>query len=305
MAKITVQELMAESGVAFGTSGARGEVAAMTDRVCYGYTCGFLAYLAEPGDFAPDGRVALAGDLRPSTPRILAACARAIGDSGGVPVFCGYVPTPALALYAFAHTLPSLMVTGSHIPADRNGIKFYRPASEMLKHDEPGMGRQVIDLRADTFASNGDLTLPELLPQVTDVEDAYVARYVAHFGAGALTGKRIGVYQHSAVGCDVLVRIVRELGAEVESLGRSDTFIPVDNEAIRPAAIRTMMPDARIALTTWYDQPLGCLCGAAFKATTRACVRIRSTTAPCSPASHRGAGCSKHVDRAFSDHAGS
>jgi phosphomannomutase len=30
------------------------------------------------------------------------------------------------------------MVTGSHIPDDRNGIKFYRPAGEMLKDDEAG-----------------------------------------------------------------------------------------------------------------------------------------------------------------------
>ncbi len=237
MAKITVQALMEESGVAFGTSGARGEVTAMTDQVCYAYTSGFLSYLAELGDFSEGGRVAIAGDLRPSTPRILAACARAIRDSGGVPVFCGYVPTPALALFAFAQGLPSLMVTGSHIPADRNGIKFYRPAGEMLKEDEPGMGRQVIDLRADTFNSDGTLALDEALPPVTDVEDAYVARYVAHFGAGALRGKRIGVYQHSAVGRDVLARIVRELGAEVALLGRADTFIPVDTEAIRPEDI--------------------------------------------------------------------
>ena len=263
MPKITVQALMMESGVAFGTSGARGEVTAMTDRVCYGYTSGFLSYLAELGDFAEGGRVALAGDLRPSTPRILAACARAIRDSGGVPVFCGYVPTPALALFAFAQEIPSLMVTGSHIPADRNGIKFYRPAGEVLKEDEAGMARQMVDLRADRFTSQGDLALTEPLPAVTDVEDAYVARYVTHFGAGALAGQRIGVYQHSAVGRDILARIVRELGAEVELLGRSEVFIPVDTEAIRPEDIELALSwaaegrfDAIISTDGDSDRPL-------------------------------------------------
>jgi phosphomannomutase len=81
--KTTVKELMQESGVAFGTSGARGLVSAMTDRVCYGYTAGFLGYMAEQGEFAPGGEVALAGDLRPSTPRILAACAQRVRDMGG------------------------------------------------------------------------------------------------------------------------------------------------------------------------------------------------------------------------------
>lgn len=233
MSQITVRELMAESGVAFGTSGARGMVTAMTDRVCYGYTRGFLAYLATLGEFAVGGRVALAGDLRPSTPRILAACARAVRDEGGIPVFCGYVPTPALALYSFAQGIPSLMVTGSHIPADRNGIKFYRPTGEVLKSDEAGMSAQPVSLPDDAFTAEGMLTDAEALPPVTGVEAAYVQRYVDHFGAGSLSGKRVGVYQHSAVGRDILARIFRELGAEIELLGRSDTFVPVDTEAIR------------------------------------------------------------------------
>jgi phosphomannomutase len=42
------------------------------------------------------------------------------------------------------------------------------------------------------------------------------------------------VYQHSAVGRDVLVKILSQLGAEVTPLGRSEKFIPVDTEAIRP-----------------------------------------------------------------------
>ena len=234
---ITVADLMHESGVAFGTSGARGEVTAMTDRVCYGYVRGFLAYLAEQDEFAPGRPVALAGDLRPSTPRILAACARAVRDSGGVAVFCGYVPTPALALFAFANAMPSLMVTGSHIPADRNGIKFYRPQGEVLKSDEPGIARQVLHLGEGTFDTAGALVVPGALPLITDVESAYVQRYVDHFGSRALSGKRIGIYQHSAVGRDVLARIVLALGAETVLLGRSETFIPVDTEAVRPEDI--------------------------------------------------------------------
>jgi len=233
MSRTTVENLMAESGVAFGTSGARGMVTAMTDRVCYGYTQGFLAYLASQGDYPVGGRVALAGDLRPSTPRILAACARAIRDKGGIPVFCGFVPTPALALHGFAEQIPSLMVTGSHIPADRNGIKFYRPTGEILKADEAGMASQELDLPDAAFTAAGALTAPEDLPPVTDVTTAYIQRYIDHFGAGSLTGKRIGVYQHSAVGRDILATILKELGAEIALLGRSETFIPVDTEAIR------------------------------------------------------------------------
>ncbi|WP_292927817.1 hypothetical protein [Novosphingobium sp. PASSN1] len=149
-------------------------------------------------------------------------------------MFCGDVPRPALALYAFAQGIPSLMVTGDHIPADRNGIKFYRSADELLKPDEAGMSRQTLHLGGGRFSEVGMLAVAEALPPVTDVEDAYAGRYLDHFGAGALSSTRIGIYQHSAVGRDLLAHIVMDLGAEISFHGRSETFAPVDTEAIRP-----------------------------------------------------------------------
>jgi phosphomannomutase len=38
----------------------------------------------------------------------------------------GLLPTPALALEAMRLRLPAIMVTCSHIPADRNGLKRWR-----------------------------------------------------------------------------------------------------------------------------------------------------------------------------------
>jgi phosphomannomutase len=137
-AATSIASRMAESGVDFGTSGARGLVSAMTDRVCFAYVLGFLQHLAGAGEFAPGGRVAVAGDLRPSTPRIVRACVAAIRFAGGVPVYCGEVPAPALCYFAYTEGVPSLMVTGSHIAEDRNGIKFNRCRGEFLKSDEAG-----------------------------------------------------------------------------------------------------------------------------------------------------------------------
>lgn len=232
-ASFTVRALMEESGVAFGTSGARGLVSAMTDRVSYGYAIGFLRYLSEIGEFAPGSEVALAGDLRSSTPRILRACAQAVRDGGGLPVFCGHVPTPALAHYAFQRRTPSLMVTGSHIPDDRNGVKFHRAAGEVLKADEAGIARQGLSLDPSRFTADGMLIDAAPLPEVRNVEDVYLTRYLDFFGDRALSGLTVGLYQHSAVGRDLLARILRALGAEVLPFGRSERFIPVDTEALR------------------------------------------------------------------------
>ncbi|WP_104493011.1 phosphomannomutase [Paracoccus denitrificans] len=234
---LTIRDLIAESGVAFGTSGARGLVSALTDRVAHGYTQGFLHYLREIGEFAPGTAVAVAGDLRPSTPRILRACAQAIRDTGGQPVFCGHVPTPALAHYAFGRAIPSLMVTGSHIPDDRNGIKFHRPGGEILKSDEAGMARQALALDPARFGPDGGLVDAAPLPEPQDIQDGYLRRYLDFFGKDALSGLVLSLYQHSAVGRDLIARILRALGAEVLPLGRSDRFIPVDTEALRPEDI--------------------------------------------------------------------
>lgn len=230
---VSVSTLMSRSGVAFGTSGARGLVSAMTDSVCFAYTCAFLQHLQDIAQFEPGSHVAIAGDLRPSTPRIIAACSAAVQHMGGIVDHCGYVPSPAVAAYGFARGVASLMVTGSHIPDDRNGIKFNRADGEILKADETAMREQYVTL-PDLFGADGQFLSPRQPQPLIDVEAAYVARYAGFFGPRALAGMKLGVYQHSAVGRDALVTIVEALGASVTALGRSDTFIPVDTEAVRP-----------------------------------------------------------------------
>ena len=230
---VSIADLMAQSSVAFGTSGARGLVSAMTDRICFAYTCGFQQHLEDSGQFAPGSHVAIAGDLRPSSPRIMAACAAAIRHKGGHVDFCGFVPSPAVAAYGFERGIASLMVTGSHIPDDRNGIKFNRTDGEVLKADELGIRAQTISL-PDLFDNQDMLRETAPVEPLIDVATAYIARYIDAFGAEALKGLKLGVYEHSAVARDILAALVEQLGGEVHRLGRSETFIPVDTEAVRP-----------------------------------------------------------------------
>lgn len=75
--RLEIGTMMDASGVRFGTSGARGRVVDMTDEVCFAYTAAFIQTLP-PGT----KRVALAIDLRPSSPAIAAACAAAIVAAG-------------------------------------------------------------------------------------------------------------------------------------------------------------------------------------------------------------------------------
>jgi phosphomannomutase len=72
---------------------------------------------------------------------------------------------------------------------------------------------------------------------VQQAEDAraaetYKARYRDWFAGQPLKGLRIGLYQHSAAGRDLNHDVLGALGADVVVLGRSDSFVPVDTEAV-------------------------------------------------------------------------
>lgn len=211
-------------GVQFGTSGARGLVEHMTDEVCRAYACAFLRAVVGTVD-----RVVIGHDLRPSSPAIAAACANAVMEAGGRIVFVGALPTPAIAHYAAKIGAPAIVVTGSHIPFDRNGIKFYRADGEIGKDDERAMLEQPVPAAVTGSAD------PAPLPPVDDAaRRAWLDRYVDFLGQDALRGMRVAVYEHSSVARDLLREILQTLGAEVMSLGRTDTFVPIDTEAVRP-----------------------------------------------------------------------
>ncbi len=231
---IRIADLMQSSGVAFGTSGARGTVEAMSNHVCYAYTTAFLQAMQAESLIQTGSTIVLAGDLRPSTPRILAAAARAIEDAGYRVSYAGMIPSPALAFYAMQQGAASVMVTGSHIPDDRNGIKFNRPDGEILKADEARIRAQEVEL-PEPFPEISAGDLPEADPAATTL---YLDRYLEFLPENGLEGAYIGVYEHSGVARDLLGTLLERLGATVIRLARSDTFIPVDTEAIRTEDVR-------------------------------------------------------------------
>jgi phosphomannomutase len=226
-------------GVGFGTSGVRATVEALTDEVCFAYAAAFLGVLERRGPARGGARtVALGHDLRPSSPRMAAACIAACAAKGARVVLCGALPTPALAHFAIQRGLPAIVITGSHIPFDRNGIKFYTSAGEILKDDETAIADATVELDEAAF-ERGMLRNPPALPGADPAAlELYRQRYLGFFPAGTLRGRRIGVYEHSSVARDVGTDLLRTLGAEVVSLGRTDTFVPVDTEAVSEADLR-------------------------------------------------------------------
>ena len=208
----------------FGTSGLRGLVTDLVGQPSYDYTSAFLrALVPEAANGSP---VLIGRDLRASSPEIAAAVAAAVRDFGLRPLDCGPLPTPALALEALRRGWPAVMVTGSHIPDDRNGLKFYTARGEITKADEIAIN--------GAFAPGGVDPKPGAIEAHPDALGRFRARSIAAFAHDALSGLRVGVYQQSSVARDLLVELVAALGGEPVAFGRSSAFVPVDTEAHRP-----------------------------------------------------------------------
>ncbi|MER2471010.1 phosphomannomutase [Photorhabdus laumondii] len=233
--KLNSQEVIATSGVVFGTSGARGLVVDFTSAVCAAFTLAFVSVIQKQYKAT---QVALAIDNRPSSPDIVMACAAALRQVGIEPVYYGVIPTPALAYKAMQDGMPCIMVTGSHIPFDRNGLKFYRPDGEITKADEEAI------LSAEVVFE--PLTKMTSLTVLSDASEAYINRYRSLFSADLLAGKRIGIYEHSSAGRDLYAPLFRSLGAEVISLERTDQFVPIDTEAVAE--------EDRLKARSWSDE---------------------------------------------------
>lgn len=243
----------------FGTSGLRDTVENMTDMECYVNVRGFIAYLKDKGEFKKGDTVALGGDRRPSTYKIKRAVSAAINDMGGIVGDEGQVPSPALAYYAMCNNMASIMVTGSHIPADRNGIKFTKLSGEILKSDEKGILDNVKKERTKVYSVHEKDSIfdkkgtfkPAFKSKFNKLLKAecyigksgelYIDRYKKVFGNEFFPKTtKIFLYQHSAVGRDIVKEIFEGLGANIfapdikienEPL-RSDEFVPVDTESV-------------------------------------------------------------------------
>lgn len=234
----------------FGTSGLRGLSVDLTDDLCATYAAAFVAL------HAPGGRLFIGQDMRDSSPRIAAAVTAGAKAEGAEVTDCGVLPTPALALAAAGAGALAIMVTGSHIPADRNGLKFYTLAGELTKADEA-------PLRDAVAARSAPGVIPELLAVNDDARADYVARYLRAFPGHPLAGRRIGFWLHSSAAGPVLPEILEGLGATVVALGRSERFVSVDTEAV-DAPTREMLAgwvtehalDALVSTDGDADRPL-------------------------------------------------
>ncbi|MBR9704913.1 hypothetical protein GOV12_05865 [Candidatus Pacearchaeota archaeon] len=256
----------------FGTSGLRDIDDNLTDMQVYLTTKGFLNYLfsisKHDGGIKKGEKIAIAGDLRPTTNRILVAVSFAILDSGCNVDYCGKISTPALILWGFNKKIPSIMVTASHNPIGQNGLKFSNGISELLRHEESIISREINQLREfeyhkswddsifdkigffkkDYLTNTNDEILNKAKIIINDnninkiAKENYINRYKKIFN-NTINNQKIVFYEQTSVARDIIPQILEEMGIEVikeERIDEKNEFISVDTENLKKSIIEKM-----------------------------------------------------------------
>jgi phosphomannomutase/phosphoglucomutase len=140
----------------------------LTSPVVRGIGRGLGVLLRSSNGTATKPRIAIGRDCRLSGPRLTQDLVAGLRASGADVVDVGIGPTPYL--YFAAHHLKtqgSVMITGSHNPADENGFKIMRGKASFFGEDIQKLGRFV---REGNFGPDTEGSL-----ESTDLSDAYVS----------------------------------------------------------------------------------------------------------------------------------
>ncbi|MFH1798284.1 MAG: hypothetical protein ABH844_02910 [Candidatus Omnitrophota bacterium] len=274
-----------------GTSGLRAPAVELTDMEVNINTRGVLAYLIDlpnrtdlpeklsafikKGAIKKGDYVAVAGDLRNSTDRIAEATALAILESGNKVDYIGKVATPVGALYGLIYDMAFAMITGSHIPKDDNGEKFYRANGELWKEEERILFQYIEKARKEEYLktwaeskydkegilkADEELT-PEQLEIVKSARktvskemanrramdagqkpalELYEERLLKAFGR-SLRGIKFAFWEQTTVDRDYSPNRLRGMGADVVIVGRMDEtedFLTLDTEDVKEAYLK-------------------------------------------------------------------
>ena len=130
----------------------------LTDEVIYAIVRAFCAWHEKKCGKKP-ALIAVGHDVRISTDRILKQVLNAVTDEGVDALNCGLCSTPSMFML-LKGKIPcdaSIMITASHLPSDRNGLKFFTP--------EGGLSGEDID-EILHIAAEGDFAAAQKLGEV-------------------------------------------------------------------------------------------------------------------------------------------
>lgn len=214
-------------GVAVGSE----EKINLTDDAVYRITCAFVKWLGVKKPV-----IAVGNDSRISAPRIFAAVKKALITSGCNVVYTGLSSTPSMFMILKHREIDaSVMITASHMPSDRNGLKFFTKEGGIDGKDL----NEILSLAEKGERLYGEGSYIEQ-PYMDEYSDMLVKKVEAECGKLPLKGKKIIVDAGNGAGGFFAEKVLKPLGADIKGsqfLEPDGTFPnhipnPEDKEAI-------------------------------------------------------------------------
>ncbi len=199
------------------SEGIPGATINLTDSVVEAIAKGFVQFLqAGYNKKATDLTIAIGHDSRISAQRIKDACIRAIVSTGANVMDFGLCTTPAMFMSTIDDSLgvfASIMLTASHLPFNRNGMKFFTR--------EGGLeGSHITEIL--TYAQEGAAVTGNTPGSVTTFD--YLSRYAQHIAqiikqetglSAPFAGMKIAVDAGNGAGGFYAEKVLAPLGADV------------------------------------------------------------------------------------------
>ena len=198
--------------------GVAGESVNVTEDAANVIAQAFVLWLAKRTGRVPSSlTIAIGRDSRITGEKLAKAAAAGIAAGGAKAVDCGLATTPAMFMsIVFDQTkfTGSLMVTASHLPFNRNGIKFFDAAGGLEHEDIEAILKSAQDLepvaKDEPFTASFDL----LSLYATHLKDTICRELGAQEAQKPLTGLRIVVDAGNGAAGFFVTKILHPLGAD-------------------------------------------------------------------------------------------
>jgi len=198
--------------------GVAGQPITLHDPVVRSIGCAFAQWLAQRlGKPVEQLRISIGHDSRVSAEQFKTAIFQGLTTAGAAGFDCGLASTPAMFMSTVFenHRFDgALMLTASHLPFNRNGVKFFLRDGGLEKEDIT----EILTLAA----SIGELSeKPPVIVQKINLMDDYAAHLVSIIQTGSgsvtpLTGLKIVVDAGNGAGGFFVDKVLQPLGADTQ-----------------------------------------------------------------------------------------
>ena len=198
---------------------AAGEDAVITPRVCGALGMAFARYVAEQaGKPVTQVVISLGRDSRITGEALLKAAAEGISRAGATAIDFGMCTTPAMYMSIITPGFQpdaAIMITASHHPWDRNGMKFFLPDGGITGAVVTKLLEMAAELDPDSLAISGSIIKKPFLPTYKEQLAARIRRGLDTDVAKPLLGLHVVVDAGNGAG-GFYADLMEELGAWIE-----------------------------------------------------------------------------------------